>query len=195
MTVGIMPVCILHVAIGTSLDTMTSADDIHILSVRNVLGMIAVVVAILIPVGLKRVFKKDLGDLELAEEAIEEQAVDAEEVIVPPMEDTPMRRYQAVDSGLVLAGPSQGDSSFDIATPDRKGKGKSRVELIADIREEEDEDPQETYESFRAEVSQRWRDDVKLPRASRGYGTIPIPPTEMEGATPRETTPFWRFAR
>ena len=61
--IGIAPVSVIHVTIGSSLDDMTSAADFHILSLRNILGLSAVIIAVLIPVGLKRIFKKDLGDL------------------------------------------------------------------------------------------------------------------------------------
>lgn len=51
--IGIAPVSVIHVTIGSGLDQMTSAEDFHILSVRNVLGLIGVGVAVMIPVGLK----------------------------------------------------------------------------------------------------------------------------------------------
>lgn len=167
--IGIAPVSVIHVTIGSSLDTMTSAADFHILSLRNILGLGAVVVAVLIPVGLKRIFKKDLGELGEAEEAIEEAGVIDETVDVPQVhtfhvgagpgvggglgpipvevdEDGRVRRYQAVDSGVILAGPSEGDESLDLVQPPRgilsKGqgrKGKGRLEIIADVNEEEEE--------------------------------------------------------
>lgn len=156
--VGIAPVSVIHVTIGSSLDSMTSAEDFHILSLRNILGLGAVIVAVLIPVGLKRIFKQDLGELGDAEAIIEEQAIDDAEVDVPevhafhqgpvPVElddEGRVRRYQAVDSGVVLAGPSAGDESLDIE-PDagksrRKGKGQA-LEIIADVDEDTIHDSQ-----------------------------------------------------
>lgn len=146
--IGIAPVSVIHVTIGSSLDTMTSAADFHLLSLRNVLGLVAVIVAVLIPVGLKRVFKKDLGELGEAEGVLEETAVADEVVDVPVVHPvleygqhaTP-RRYQAVDSGLVLAGPSTGDPNLDtglVLPPSRKGKGRA-LEIIADVGEDESE--------------------------------------------------------
>jgi hypothetical protein len=52
---------------------MTSADDFQIISVRNVLGLVAVAIAVMIPIGLKRVFKTDLSDLGPDEQAVVEE--------------------------------------------------------------------------------------------------------------------------
>jgi hypothetical protein len=129
---------------------MTSAADFHILSLRNILGLLAVVVAVLIPVGLKRVFRNDLGELGEAEEVLEDvPTVSVREVGVEG------RRYRAVDSGVVLAGPSLG--SEDVHPDERrsqrgKGKGKERerdITIIADIREAiEDEGEEGEYEIY-----------------------------------------------
>lgn len=51
--VGIAPVSVIHVTIGSGLDSMTSAEDFHLLSAKNILGLVGVGVAVLIPVGLK----------------------------------------------------------------------------------------------------------------------------------------------
>lgn len=51
--IGIAPVSVIHTTIGSGLDSMTSAEDFHILSVRNVLGLLGVAVAVMIPSGLK----------------------------------------------------------------------------------------------------------------------------------------------
>lgn len=127
---------------------MTSAADFHILSARNVFGLVAVVVAVLIPVGLKRVFKQDLGDLNAAESALAAQSVEDVDIVVPAVhpiggsDRATGRRYHALDSGMDLAGPSAGDENLDLApTPRGKGKGKT-VEIFANIVEEEEEGDQ-----------------------------------------------------
>lgn len=51
--IGIAPVSVIHTTIGSGLDSMTSAEDFHILSVRNVLGLIGIAVAVMIPSALK----------------------------------------------------------------------------------------------------------------------------------------------
>ncbi|KAJ7650433.1 hypothetical protein FB45DRAFT_887937 [Roridomyces roridus] len=50
---GILGVSVIHTAIGGGLDEMTSADDFHLISWRNFLGLSAVVAGALIPVGLR----------------------------------------------------------------------------------------------------------------------------------------------
>jgi hypothetical protein len=171
---GIAPVSVIHVTIGSSLDTMTSAADFHILSLRNILGLCAVIVAVLIPVGLKRIFRKDLGELGEAEGVLEETVVDDTEVDVPPVHQVlevdehgvPMR-FQAIDSGVVLAGPSQGDDSLDL-TPTRNGKGKGRaLEIVADVAESEED---QVFASERAE--RVGAEKHRTYRPIRGYGAI-----------------------
>ena len=157
---------------------MTSAADFHILSLRNILGMIAVIVAILIPVGLKRIFKKDLGDLGEATEVIEEQAIDAPLIDVPPVEGTPGRRYQAVDSGVVLAGPSPGDPNLDTGRAKSKGKARA-VEIITDIQEEDEDGSDsgfELYEPHRQESASPSRDEKRRGAPFRNYGAVDTAP-------------------
>jgi len=185
--VGIAPVSVIHVTIGSSLDTMTSAADFHILSVRNVLGLIAVVVAVLIPVGLKRVFKKDLGDLEEAETAIEAVSPDTASIDVPCVEG-PARRYQAVDSGVILAGPSRGDDNLDTGSK-RKGKGRA-LAIIADVDEDEGEGNGGSAEEIY--ISQPIA-TVKSEKRPMGYGAIErVQPERMVTEGP---APWWPFAR
>lgn len=181
--IGICPVSVIHVTIGSSLDTMTSAADFHILSIRNILGLLAVIVAVLIPVGLKRVFKKDIGDLEEAENAIEQTAVDSAVVDVPAV-DGPPRRYQAVDSGVILAGPSRGDDNLD--TGRRKGKGRA-LTIIADVENEDDQDEEEIF------VSDEPAAVVRNEKRPVGYGAIePVQPVSVG----REAgSGWWSFAR
>ena len=51
---GIFAVSLIHVTLGEKLDQMTSADDFQLWSVRNVVLLAAVMVAVLLPVGLRR---------------------------------------------------------------------------------------------------------------------------------------------
>jgi len=60
---GILGVSVIHTTIGGSLDQMTSADDFHLISWRNFLGLSAVVVGVLIPVGLRYYFKRELASV------------------------------------------------------------------------------------------------------------------------------------
>ncbi|KAF8199506.1 hypothetical protein BJ912DRAFT_949210 [Pholiota molesta] len=56
---GIMGVSVIHTTIGGGLDQMTSADDFHLISWRNFLGLAAVVVGVMIPVGLRYWFRRE----------------------------------------------------------------------------------------------------------------------------------------
>lgn len=51
---GIFAVSTIHVTIGEKLDQMTSADDFHIISVRNFFLLAGVCIAVMIPVFVKR---------------------------------------------------------------------------------------------------------------------------------------------
>jgi len=50
---GILGVTVIHTTIGGGLEQMTSAEDFHLMSWRNFLGLAAVVVGVMIPVGLR----------------------------------------------------------------------------------------------------------------------------------------------
>lgn len=212
--VGIAPVSVIHVTIGSSLDSMTSAADFHILSLRNVLGLGAVIVAVLIPVGLKKIFKQDLGELGEAEATIEEHQVVDTEVDVPVihgiMQDGPVpvdvdehgrvRRYQAVDSGVVLAGPSGGDPSLDIDGSHnqigrgRKGKGRA-LDIIADVNE--DDEGQYTIHDSQKTVGRKVLSQEKRVSSGKGrmkgYGSIE--PVEPVVSSETQNSPWLRFAR
>lgn len=69
---GILGVSVIHTTIGGSLDQMTSADDFHLISWRNFLGLSAVVVGVLIPVGLRYYFKRELASVHDVEEIADE---------------------------------------------------------------------------------------------------------------------------
>lgn len=65
---GILGVSVIHTTIGGGLDDMTSADDFHLISWRNGLGLSAVVVGVLIPVGLRYALSKRVGPIALPED-------------------------------------------------------------------------------------------------------------------------------
>lgn len=161
------------------------------------MGLGAVIVAVLIPVGLKRIFKQDLGELGEAEATIEEHSAVDTEIDVPAVhpyhqgpvpvevdEDGQIRRYQAVDSGVILAGPSAGDDSLDIdanagSNRGRKGKGRA-LEIIADVDEPES-DEYDVHNSQRAAVSKSRPMGEK--RRMKGYGSIePVVSREEVGS-------------
>jgi hypothetical protein len=75
---GILGVTIIHTTIGSGLDEMTSADDFHLISWRNFFGLAAIVVAVLIPVGLRYVWKKELQSVAQADAGIVPSDVEGE---------------------------------------------------------------------------------------------------------------------
>jgi uncharacterized membrane protein YdjX (TVP38/TMEM64 family) len=73
---GVLGVSVIHTTIGGGLDEMTSADDFHLISWRNFLGLSAVVIGVLIPVGLRYFLKREVVgviDVEQAESGEENQ--------------------------------------------------------------------------------------------------------------------------
>ncbi|GAA5960492.1 hypothetical protein JCM3765_003654 [Sporobolomyces pararoseus] len=59
---GIAGVTYIHTQIGTTLDQMTSTSDFHLISWQNGLGLGGIVLAVLIPVLLRRYYSKDLSE-------------------------------------------------------------------------------------------------------------------------------------
>ena len=71
---GIFGVTVIHTTIGGSLDDMTSPEDFHLISWKNFLGLSAVVVGVMIPVGLRYYFRRQVAtvaDVEAEAEAAE----------------------------------------------------------------------------------------------------------------------------
>lgn len=77
---GILGVTVIHTTIGGGLDDMTSADDFHLISWRNFLGLSAIVVGVLIPVGLRYWFGKRV--VSRPEDAAEEEDDNEEDPIL-----------------------------------------------------------------------------------------------------------------
>ncbi|GAA5973026.1 hypothetical protein JCM21900_003529 [Sporobolomyces salmonicolor] len=59
---GIAGVSYIHTQIGTTLDQMTSSSDFHLISWQNGVGLGGIILAVLIPVGLRRAYRSDLDD-------------------------------------------------------------------------------------------------------------------------------------
>ncbi|KAH9848388.1 hypothetical protein C2E23DRAFT_433883 [Lenzites betulinus] len=75
---GIVGVSVIHTTIGGSLDEMTSAKDFHLISWKNFLGLSAIVVGVMIPVGLKYYFKREIATVADVEAEAEAAAEDAD---------------------------------------------------------------------------------------------------------------------
>ncbi|KAI0073674.1 hypothetical protein K474DRAFT_1627173 [Panus rudis PR-1116 ss-1] len=78
---GIFGVTVIHTTIGGSLDDMTSPADFHLISWKNFFLLSGVVIGVMIPVGLRYYFRRELADVaeveaeaELLEEDEDEDA-------------------------------------------------------------------------------------------------------------------------
>ncbi|KAI6155373.1 hypothetical protein BKA82DRAFT_4077799 [Pisolithus tinctorius] len=78
---GVFGVTVIHTTIGRGLNEMTSADDFHLISWRNFFLLSAVVVGVLIPVGLRTYFKREVASAADIEEADELLAEDGDRVL------------------------------------------------------------------------------------------------------------------
>ncbi|CAE6443194.1 unnamed protein product [Rhizoctonia solani] len=67
---GIMGVSVIHTTIGGGLDQMTSAEDFHLISWQNFGLLSAVVVGVLIPVGLRWSWKRELEEVGAEEDEV-----------------------------------------------------------------------------------------------------------------------------
>nr|BAJ10704.1 oxalate transporter [Fomitopsis palustris] len=115
---GILGVTVIHTTIGGSLDEMTSAADFHLISWKNFFMLAAVVVGVMIPVGLRYFFKRELAtvvDVEADAASIAEQ-------------------YRDDESDVILEqGPATGP-----------GKGKdAKLISLSDDEDDYDSDPDE----------------------------------------------------
>jgi uncharacterized membrane protein YdjX (TVP38/TMEM64 family) len=96
---GILGVTVIHTTIGGGLDEMTSADDFHLISLRNFLGLAAIVLGVMIPVGLRYWFRGQVQSVADDEEEEEEGLVDGTVVLLGE---------EGVEGDMILAvGPPQ----------------------------------------------------------------------------------------
>ncbi|KAH7928273.1 hypothetical protein BV22DRAFT_1005263 [Leucogyrophana mollusca] len=78
---GIFGVSVIHTTIGSGLDEMTSAADFHLISWRNFFLLSAVVVGVLIPVGLRYWFKREIASVADVEQGVEELPEQEDEIV------------------------------------------------------------------------------------------------------------------
>lgn len=115
---GIFGVTVIHTTIGGGLDDMTGPEDFHLISWRNFLGLSAVVVGVLIPVGLRFVLKKRVGEISLEPDAEDEEG---DIVVVTNNGDRviaqgPLAKFakgKATSAQLILLSDSEGEEGED----------------------------------------------------------------------------------
>lgn len=150
---GILGVTVIHTTIGSKhpvapssfegidriclqggLDQMTSAADFHLISWRNFLGLSAVVVAVMIPVGIRWYFRKELQSVAEVEA---EAALESEEPQEPDV-----TKSKRLPPGPIAVFESEDEAYFtpaDMGTGiDRKGK---RVDKKDWLMESDDDEP------------------------------------------------------
>lgn len=118
---GILGVTVIHTTIGGSLDDMTSAADFHLISWKNFFLLSAVVVGVMIPVGLRYFFKRELASVADVEATAEVEG----------------ERYQDEDEDVILAQgppihPNKGQTAQLIVLSDDES------ELYSDDESDED---------------------------------------------------------
>jgi len=108
---------------------MTSADDFHLISWRNFFGLAAIVVGVLIPVGLRFVWKKEL-------QSVAEVDAEAEEGEAQTEAQAPLYGYVEEDEDddlLLQTGPLAVNKGKTVAAVLGDGVGSdARLVLIQD---------------------------------------------------------------
>ena len=81
---GVFGTTVIHTTIGGGLDEMTSAADFHLISWKNFFLLSAVVVGVLIPVGLRYCFKREVASVAAVDETdlLEELPQDGDDHIL-----------------------------------------------------------------------------------------------------------------
>ncbi|KAL4066757.1 hypothetical protein J3A83DRAFT_4098546 [Scleroderma citrinum] len=101
---GVFGVTVIHTTIGRGLDEMTSADDFHLISWRNLFMLSAVVVGVLIPVGLRYYFKREIASVADVEDApVEELLLEDGD---RPKTDSEDEESDEDDDVILEAGPA-----------------------------------------------------------------------------------------
>lgn len=137
---GILGVTIIHTTIGSGLDEMTSADDFHLISWRNFFGLAAIVVAVLIPVGLRYVWKKELQSVAQAEAEAEE--ADTRAAASEVEGEAPLLAYadeDELEDEILQSGPAAVVKGKTVAVLGNEVDSDARLVLMQDEEEEETE--------------------------------------------------------
>jgi len=147
---GVLGVTIIHTTIGGGLDQMTSADDFHLISWRNFFGLSAIVVAVLIPVGLRYYWRNELKSVAEAEQEAQEGyaygAVGGGGEIV--LDDSSVRRGVDVDRKGKGAVKRDGDmnASMLVLLSDDEDEGQGQGEEGGEYRDSDGEEGKEADE-------------------------------------------------
>ncbi|KAF9814421.1 hypothetical protein IEO21_05085 [Rhodonia placenta] len=119
---GILGVTVIHTTIGGSLDDMTSPADFHLISWKNFFMLAAVVVGVMIPVGLRYFFKREIAtvvDVEADAASVAERYRDDDESDLLLEEGPRVDQAKGKATDLIVLSDeedaySDGDSDEDI---------------------------------------------------------------------------------
>lgn len=120
---GILGVTVIHTTIGGSLDDMTSPADFHLISWKNFFMLAAVVVGVMIPVGLRYFFKREIAtvvDAEADTASVADRYADDESDLL-------------IDEGPRVADANKGKTARLIMLSDDEDEGYSDGESDEDI--------------------------------------------------------------
>ncbi|KAG8907996.1 hypothetical protein FRB99_001162 [Tulasnella sp. 403] len=136
---GILGVTVIHTTIGGGLDDMTSAADFHLISWRNFFGLSAVVVAVLIPVGIRWFFRKEIDSVAEVEAEAETDSEPQEVDIVKGKTTGTLLIFESDDEeAYIITGNGQMASSV-VMPANWKGKGVDRRDFFVDSDGYDDE--------------------------------------------------------
>ncbi|EPQ54303.1 hypothetical protein GLOTRDRAFT_111626 [Gloeophyllum trabeum ATCC 11539] len=110
---GIFGVTVIHTTIGGGLDQMTSSKDFHLISWKNFFLLATIVAGVLIPVGLRYFFRKELQEVAEAEHEEEVGAISLPGDDIILAQGPPSAANKGKSSGkLVLLPDSDSDAEF-----------------------------------------------------------------------------------
>jgi uncharacterized membrane protein YdjX (TVP38/TMEM64 family) len=146
---GIFGVTVIHTTIGGGLDEMTSAADFHLFSFRNFMGLAAIVVGVLIPVGLRFYFKQEAPTIADAE--VEE----GEEAFLVDDEERQLGAHRTIATGPPLPPAAKHSSQQPL--------------FYHDEDEYEDEDEEDPIIEAGPAIAVKHADEVSIPASSSSF--------------------------
>ena len=115
---GIFGVTVIHTTIGSGLDEMTSPSDFHLFSLRNALGLGAIILGALVPVGLRYVLKRRTGISLDAVTSEDELLVDenGDRIVSQGSNPNGGSKYKpfSAESQLILLSDSESEDEVDL---------------------------------------------------------------------------------
>lgn len=144
---GILGVSVIHTTIGGGLDDMTSAADFKLISWKNGLGLSAVVIGVLIPVGLRYALSRRVGPIAL------------------PEDDDSAEVNEAGEPNVLIG------SGATFVPGDAKGKATTKPPLLILLSDSEDEGTELADEDSDSDLLEEEEDEILM----KGPPLAPVP--------------------